>query len=102
MGNGVRLFASKPAKETVMLYPMFVRHQPFGGLSGEFPDFPGCLPEGDTMDELMDNVQDTVLLWMKESGISSLPAPSHPETTESECPPLFVDIRLPSKQPHEL
>ena len=45
-----------------MLYPMFVRHQPFGGFSGELPDLPGCIPEGDTLEELLDNVQSAALL----------------------------------------
>lgn len=79
-----------------VLYPMFVRRGMFGGMTGEMPDFPGCSPEGDTMDELMENVQPAALEWMREQGVTSLPVPSSPEEDENDCPPLFVEITLPS------
>ena len=54
-----------------LLYPMFIQRRLFGGLAGELPDFPGCVPEGDTMDELMEDADG--------------------------CPPLLVEITFPSQ-----
>lgn len=81
-----------------MLYPMFIQRQLFGSLAGELPDFPGCNPEGDTMDELMENVQPTVLAWMKENDMTTMPQPSSPREDENGCPPLFVEIPSPFPQ----
>ena len=75
-----------------MLYPMFIQRRLFGGLAGELPDFPGCVPEGDTMDELMENVQPSVLVWMEEQNMTMLPEPSCPGEDAEGCPPLLVEI----------
>ncbi len=79
-----------------MLYPMNVRREPFGGFVGEFPDFPGCRPEGDTLDELMDNAPQAVALWMEQTGSDTMPPPSVPAVRDDECPPLFVELDLPA------
>lgn len=79
-----------------MLYAMNVRQQPFGGFVGEFPDFPGCCPEGDTLDELMDNARDAVMLWIENNGSDTMPPPSLPELQDNACPPLFVELDLPA------
>ncbi|WP_346666350.1 type II toxin-antitoxin system HicB family antitoxin [uncultured Mailhella sp.] len=82
-----------------MLYPMFVRHQPFGGFSGELPDLPGCVPEGDTLEEMLDNVQSAALLWLEERHASVLPEPSASEDyDDADCPPMLVEI-LPPESP---
>ncbi len=91
--SALRLFFKEAC---AVLYPMFVRRCTFGGMTGEMPDFPGCSPEGYTMDELMENVQPAALEWMREQGVTSLPVPSSPEEDETGCPPLFVEITLPS------
>ena len=75
-----------------MLYPMFVHHQPFGGFSGELPDFPGCTPEGDTLDELLDNVQNAATCWLAEHDAETLPEPSSSNADGEDCPPMLVDI----------
>lgn len=72
---------------------------PFGGLVGELPDFPGCAPEGDTMDDLLENVPEAVMLWLAEKGSPSLPVPSPCDGEEDGCPPLLVDLsHLPALQ----
>ena len=83
-----------------MLYPMFLQHQPFGGFVGELPDFPGCRPEGDTMDELLENVPSAVRAWMAENGRQDMPAPSELDVADDACPPLLVDI-APMRNPEE-
>ena len=77
-----------------MLYPMFVRHQPFGGYVGELPDLPGCTPEGDTLEELLDNVQEAALVWLEERKLSAPPSPSSAYDEDGDCPPMLVDIHL--------
>ena len=77
-----------------MLYPMFVRRHPFGGFSGELPDFPGCTPEGDTLDELLENVQEAALCWLTENNRTELPSCSLVDNEDCDCPPLLVDIHL--------
>ncbi len=75
---------------------MFVRHQPFGGFSGELPDLPGCVPEGDTLEELLDNVQSAALLWLEEHHASALPEPSaSDDADDADCPPMLVEIFPP-------
>ena len=49
-----------------MLYPMFVRHQPFGGYVGELPDLPGCTPEGDTLEELLQREREIYVEWLNK------------------------------------
>lgn len=42
-----------------------------GGYSIEFPDLPGCMSDGKTIEEAMSNGQDAVACWIaaaKESG----------------------------------
>ncbi|WP_295636217.1 type II toxin-antitoxin system HicB family antitoxin [uncultured Mailhella sp.] len=80
-----------------LLYPMFIQRRLFGGLAGELPDFPGCVPEGDTMDELMENVQEAAGLWMEEQNMTMLPEPSCPGEDADGCPPLLVEITFPSQ-----
>lgn len=51
-----------------LVYPMIV-HDDSDGLWAEFPDFPGCFTDGDTLTELFENAQDAIACDL-EDGIS--------------------------------
>ncbi|MDJ0632536.1 MAG: type II toxin-antitoxin system HicB family antitoxin [Xenococcaceae cyanobacterium MO_188.B29] len=36
-----------------------------GGFWAEVPAFPGCITEGDNMDELINNLQDAIAGWLE-------------------------------------
>ena len=36
-----------------------------GGYLVEFPDLPGCMSDGDTIEETIENGKDTVACWVK-------------------------------------
>jgi len=36
-----------------------------GGFWAEVPALPGCITEGDTMDEVMDNLKDAIEGWLE-------------------------------------
>ena len=39
-------------------------HREEGGYWAEVPDLPGCITEGDTLSEVMENLQDAVEGWL--------------------------------------
>ena len=68
-----------------------------GGLCCEFPDLPGCLTDGDNLDDLMKNAVDAMESWLdatvEDGGV--LPEASDAETLKrkmDECdePVLFI------------
>lgn len=67
-------------KEKVLDYPFKVRHlskEEGGGYLIEYPDLPGCMSDGETIDEAIENGRDAVLCWVsaaKESG-RTIPKP---------------------------
>ncbi len=80
-------------------YFMFVRDggDGKGGLWCEFPDLPGCMTDGDDLEDLMKNAADALESWMEatvEHG-EPLPEASNAETLKakadaSEEPVLFL------------
>ncbi len=61
-------------------YPFIIRHltkNDGGGYLIEFPDLPGCLSDGETVDEAIHNGRDAIHCWLhaaQESG-RSIPKP---------------------------
>lgn len=61
-------------------YPFKIRHlsqDDGGGYLIEFPDLPGCISDGETIEETINNGHDAVICWLaaaKESG-RSIPKP---------------------------
>lgn len=81
------------------LYCAFVRDggDGKGGLWCEFPDLPGCVTDGDSLEDLMKNAADALESWLEaESKLGhGLPAASSAEelaakAAASEEPVLFV------------
>ncbi len=80
-------------------YCMFVRDGGSGNgdLWGEFPDLPGCMTDGDNLEDLVKNAADAMEGWIGcavDHG-QTLPKPSDTETLKkkvdaSEDPVLFV------------
>lgn len=66
-------------------YPFTIRHlsaEEGGGYLIEFPDLPGCLSDGETIEEAIINGNDAVKCWLaaaKEIG-RDIPQPGMPET----------------------
>ncbi len=68
-----------------------------GGLWGEFPDIPGCMTDGDNLEDLMKNAMDalkSMLELMIDHG-ETLPVPSDAHTLKAkadacEDPVMFV------------
>ncbi len=50
---------------------------------GFLPDFPGCYPMGETLDELMQDVQSAVETWMEGEDPAIFPLPSSLESVQA-------------------
>ena len=66
-------------------YPFTIRYltdEEGGGFLIEFPDLPGCLSDGETIEEAIENGQDAMMCWLKtakESGMK-IPRPGQLES----------------------
>jgi predicted RNase H-like HicB family nuclease len=58
-----------------MRFPMIVYKSEGSGYGGLLPDFPGCYPMGETLDELMADVQGAVETWMEGEDPEIFPLP---------------------------
>ncbi|AAS94708.1 type II toxin-antitoxin system HicB family antitoxin [Nitratidesulfovibrio vulgaris] len=65
-----------------MRYPLLVSKDAGSSYGGILPDFPGCYPMGETLDELLDNVQDAVETWMLGEDPEIFPQPSRLEDVQ--------------------
>lgn len=61
----------------MLKYPALIHDDP-DGYWVEFPDFPGCVTQGDTMEELIENALDALTLFLDISPdeIEKIPEPS--------------------------
>ena len=46
-------------------YPVTVHPDPDGGLVGEIEELPGCMTQGETLDEVFQAIEDARKLWIK-------------------------------------
>ncbi|WP_254174856.1 type II toxin-antitoxin system HicB family antitoxin [Planktothrix pseudagardhii] len=46
-------------------YPITLYPEPDGGYVGEIKDLPGCMTQGETLEEVMANLQDAKHLWLE-------------------------------------
>jgi predicted RNase H-like HicB family nuclease len=49
-------------------YAVVIHQEPEGGFWAEVPALPGCYSQGETVDELMDNVREAILEVVKTNG----------------------------------
>lgn len=54
-----------------------VHPEPEGGYWAEVPSLPGCVTQGETMDELKTNLQEAISVWLE----AGEPDPSDPSET---------------------
>jgi len=67
-------------------YPFIIRHLSSEEGSGyliEFPDLPGCMSDGETIDEAIENGQDAIQTWMTAAREMNKPIPN-PGELESQ------------------
>jgi predicted RNase H-like HicB family nuclease len=71
-----------------------------GGYSIYFPDLPGCISEGDTLEESMAMAKEglELFLWNMEDDKEEIPEPTPPEKIEVEkgdfVVPVVADMKL--------
>lgn len=53
-----------------------VRAEESGGFSAEIPGLPGCFTEGDTIEELRENLREAAEGWLKAHHDLSAPTPT--------------------------
>lgn len=59
-------------------YPFTIRHlskEEGGGYLIEFPDLPGCMSDGETIDEAIENGKDAVQAWIETAKEMQRPIP---------------------------
>jgi len=92
--------------KTKFVYPAIFEAEAVGGYSVSFPDLPGCITEGDTMEETLDMAKDAVgnyLAVLEEEG-KTFPAASDPSGLRPEGKGFvtLVDMdMLAYKQKHD-
>ena len=77
-----------------MQYTIYATQDFMGDWTGEFPDLPGCTPEGGDMEEFLANIQAAVEEWAAEQGLSALPQPGdhEPDFSDPARLPVLVEI----------
>lgn len=90
-------------------YPFIIRHlsnEEGGGYLIEFPDLPGCMSDGETIDEAIDNGQDAIQVWIKAAKEMNRPIPN-PGELESQSGkwvqrvPKSIHLRLVNRAKEE-
>ncbi|MDR2727056.1 MAG: type II toxin-antitoxin system HicB family antitoxin [Deltaproteobacteria bacterium] len=66
-----------------MRFPMIVYKSDGSGYGGLLPDFPGCYPMGENLDELTADVQGAVETWMEGEDPAIFPVPSALEVVQA-------------------
>ncbi len=90
-------------------YPFTMRHlscEEGGGFLIEFPDLPGCMSDGDTIEETIKNGQDAVRAWI-ETAKEMKKAIPHPGELENQSGkwvqrvPRSIHLRLVNRAKEE-
>ena len=77
-----------------MQYTIYATQDFMGDWTGEFPDLPGCTPEGGDMEEFLANVQAAVEEWAAAQRLSAQPQPGdhEPDFSDPKRMPMLVEI----------
>ncbi len=90
-------------------YPFTIRHllkDEGGGYLIEFPDLPGCMSDGETIDEAISNGKDAIAAWLEAAEEMNRPIPK-PGELESQSGkwvqrvPKSVHLRLVNRAREE-
>lgn len=57
-----------------------------GGFTVQVPALPGCITEGDTMDDALENAKDAIRLYLEDMAATGEPAP------EESAPPQLAAV----------
>jgi len=96
-------------KERILDYPFTIRHlsdEDGGGYLIEFPDLLGCMSDGETIEEAIENGRDAIVCWMKaakEAG-RAIPKPGELEKQSGKWVqrvPKSIHLRLVEKAEQE-
>lgn len=88
-------------------YPFYVRHlskEEGGGFLIEFPDLPGCMSDGDTIDEAIANGFDAASCWIEiaEQDNKRIPRPGTSQSGKwVQRVPKSLHVRLIGKAQEE-
>lgn len=76
------------------IFPAIFEHSEEGGYCITFPDFPGCITEGDTLKEAMYMAKDALELYIYnlEDEHEAIPVPSTPESIKVSNSSFVVPI----------
>lgn len=86
-------------------YPFTIRHllkEEGGGYLIEFPDLPGCMSDGETIDETILNGKDAIQAWIKTAKETARPIPKPGELDSQsgkwvQRVPKSIHLRLVNK-----
>ena len=90
-------------------YPFTIRHlsnEEGGGYLIEFPDLPGCMSDGETIDKAIENGKEAIQAWIEAAKEMSRPIPK-PGELESQSGkwvqrvPKSIHLRLVNKAKEE-
>jgi predicted RNase H-like HicB family nuclease len=68
----------RPIRKRTLGYNAVFAPATEGGFVVTFPDFPGCVTEGDTLDEAKAHAAEVLELWIEELAASNEEIPEHP------------------------
>jgi len=57
-------------------HPASAQRSPRGGSPAEVPDLPGCMSDGETPQEAVDNVMDAITCWIEAAEENGRPVPA--------------------------
>lgn len=79
----------------IYIFPALFEPSEDGGYCITFPDLPGCITEGDSLDEAMYMAKDALELYLfnLEDDCEAIPTPSAPENIETEKHAFVVPVK---------
>ena len=79
-----------------LYYPAIMHPEETGGYSVWLPDIGGCVSQGETLPEAVENIKDALGLYYEDAGDgnSVLPAPSSPGNLELEAGEFVVVVEF--------
>lgn len=59
------MISGKLTEEYLMKFQVILEPSDEGGYTAHVPSLPGCISEGDTIDETMDNIREAIELYLE-------------------------------------
>ena len=63
-----------------MGYTVVLEQEPDGGFVAHVPSLPGCVSQGDTRDEVLDNIREAIELYIEDCRAAGDPVPTEAGT----------------------